>query len=136
MNPCVEYQGFIASNGYGRRWSALHKKMSSAHRVAWEEANGPIPEGRCVLHTCDNRRCINLDHLYLGSMSDNSQDMVRRKRRRWDGEHGPRHKLTTEQVETIRCDARSYRTIGAEYGVHHSTIYAIKKGRSWSAAST
>lgn len=60
-----------------------------AHRLAWEEAFGPIPAGMCVLHTCDNRACVNIDHLFLGTYQDNALDMVAK------GRHGkPESKKT------------------------------------------
>jgi len=133
LGRCIEFEGFIAENGYGRCWSRLHQKMSSAHRVAWEEANGPIPGGKVIMHSCDNRRCVNLDHLVLGTQAQNIQDMVAKKRRRFDGEHSPRHKLTQSEVDDIRHDTRSRRAIAADHDVHHSTITAIKLGRTWNA---
>jgi hypothetical protein len=135
MTDCIIFQGFVADNGYGRRWSRSTKKMSSAHRVAWEEAHGPIPPGRVIMHSCDVRTCVNLNHLYLGTQQENIQDMVAKRRRRFDREHNPRHKLTEAQVEEIRSDHRTLRSIAADYDVHHSTINAIKRGRTWQAAS-
>jgi hypothetical protein len=59
------------------------------HRLAWEMANGPIPAGMCVLHACDNRACINVEHLFLGTYQDNALDMVAK------GRHGkPESKKT------------------------------------------
>ena len=74
--------------GYGRvHWGG---KMYSAHRVAWKFAHGAIPDGKFVLHRCDNRGCVNPDHLFLGTAKDNARDMVAkgrgaRPRRRRDG---------------------------------------------------
>jgi HNH endonuclease len=66
--------------GGGRRtYGAL---MITAHRLAWEMANGPIPEGMLVLHKCDNPRCCNPDHLCLGTQLDNMADMSRKGRAR------------------------------------------------------
>lgn len=69
---CIEWTGSKTNNGYGR---VQRRKRSSSplliHRLTWEEANGPIPEGMVVMHTCDNRCCYNIEHLRLGSQGDN-----------------------------------------------------------------
>lgn len=71
---CWEWQGYRLPRGYG------HFASSSAHRRSWELTNGPIPEGRWVLHHCDNPPCVRPDHLYAGTASDNAQDRERRGR--------------------------------------------------------
>jgi hypothetical protein len=70
--PCIEWTGARDRYGYGmRRWNG---RTTRAHRVAWEQANGPIPAGLSVLHRCDNPPCINVDHLYAGTHQDNMRD--------------------------------------------------------------
>lgn len=76
-NGCLEFQG-ARTNGYG--YIAVNSFPARAHRVAWELANGPIPAGLQVCHTCDNPPCCNVDHLFLGRPQDNSADMVRKGR--------------------------------------------------------
>lgn len=61
-----------------------------AHRAAWDEQVGEIPQGAFVLHKCDNRLCVRVEHLYIGDASDNMRDMVDRGRQRYDGEHNGR----------------------------------------------
>jgi hypothetical protein len=51
-----------------------------SHRVSWVEANGPIPDGLCVLHRCDNRACVRPEHLFLGTHLDNIRDMMAKGR--------------------------------------------------------
>lgn len=76
---CWEWTGYVYPSGYGDFW---HSDMGSvrAHRFAWQLEKGPIPEGLSVLHRCDNRRCVRVAHLFLGTALDNSLDMVRKGR--------------------------------------------------------
>lgn len=76
--PCVEWQGARTASGYGNRFR--HGRYVGAHRIAWEETFGPIPEGLCVLHRCDNRPCINPEHLFLGTKGDNIRDAIAKGR--------------------------------------------------------
>lgn len=71
--PCIEFEGYRDRQGYGyRRWRG---RVMGAHRAAWIEENGPIPKGMCVCHACDNPPCINVEHLWLGTVADNNADM-------------------------------------------------------------
>ena len=102
-----------------------------AHRYSYELAYGPIPDGLCCCHRCDNPQCINPEHLFLGTRSDNLQDAVR-KGRMAHGETQGNSKLTEVDVRAIREDKVSTGSIlGEKYGVHPNTIYAIKKGLTW-----
>jgi DNA invertase Pin-like site-specific DNA recombinase len=76
-----------------------------------------------VLHSCDNRRCVNPAHLFLGTQVDNMRDMAAKGR--------TPTKLTKEQVLTIREDARPQRVVAAEYGITQSTVWRIKHARTW-----
>lgn len=61
MSGCTLWLGALISSGYG--FIKMSDGTKLAHRVAWEEENGPIPEGLVIHHTCENRQCINPDHL-------------------------------------------------------------------------
>ena len=74
MSDCIEWTGARSSNGYGR-----HGKRY-AHRMAWEQAHGPIPDGLVVRHSCDNPPCVNVEHLLLGTQADNVEDARARRR--------------------------------------------------------
>jgi hypothetical protein len=104
--------------------------MLRTHRVAWEEANGPIPDGKCVLHSCDNPPCCNPEHLFLGSDIDNVVDRDAKGRTARAEKNGSA-KLTRERVEAIRADGRLHREIAADYGVDRSTVSQIKRGKIW-----
>ena len=70
--PCLEWQGYSDRDGYGTFESGY--KTVRAHRVAWELAHGPIPDGLHVLHKCDNPPCVQDEHLFLGTEADNAAD--------------------------------------------------------------
>ena len=72
MSACIEWTGSRNPKGYGQK--KVGGKTIFAHRWAWEQANGPIPDGLHVLHTCDNPPCVNVDHLFLGTNADNVKD--------------------------------------------------------------
>lgn len=128
---CLVWTGHTDRKGYGR--TSVDRVFWSTHRLAFFFATGETPP--VVRHTCDNPPCFELSHLLGGTVADNSADMVARGRCR--PPKGERHglaKLTTEQARAIRCDERSLRTIGSEYGVDKSTVWAIKKGITWTDA--
>lgn len=98
---CWEWQA-STSRGYGQFW--LTGRQLKAHRVAWELINGPIPDGLHVCHTCDNRLCCNVDHMFLGTAAENNLDKaIKNRASRQLGEAHPGSKLTDEHVHMIRA---------------------------------
>lgn len=85
--PCKEWEGRIDKWGYGRLY--FRKRDFLAHRWAWIQANGDIPDGFMVLHLCDNSRCYEASHLYLGTQEDNMRDLVARNRAKFRVTHCP-----------------------------------------------
>ena len=76
---CVEWTGYVQPNGYVKLHAGGFKW---GHRVAWEAVNGPIPDGLQVCHRCDNPKCLNVEHLFLGTQKDNMQDAKAKGRTR------------------------------------------------------
>lgn len=133
-NGCIEWTGSIDSDGYGS--ILVDGKLIGAHRAAWEVANGTIPNGMCVLHHCDNPPCINSEHLFLGTQTDNVADMVRKKRiPSRQGELNNGAKLTEDIVKRIRADVRPSKQIAADYGLHRNAVWLIKSRRTWNHIS-
>jgi HNH endonuclease len=123
MSECIEWTKNRTREGYGRR--RVNGRLQMVHRLVWVEANGPIPDGLLVMHTCDNPPCYNLEHLKLGTQSQNMQDSAV-KRRHWgsrkthcDNGHEFTEENTLVQGTRRRCracandQARRYRRVDA-----------------------
>lgn len=118
--------------GYGRFW--WKGSLRSAHRMAYEATQGPIPEGLEACHKCDVRSCIEPSHLFAGTRQDNMNDMVRKGRGvAWRGEENGNRKLTADQVARIIADPRSQTAIAADYGIIQAHVSRIKRGVSWAS---
>lgn len=136
---CLEWQGSRTAQGYGRITvgSKLNgtRKLIAAHRASWQEFRGPIPEGLCVLHRCDNPSCCNPAHLFLGTNLDNVNDRTAKGRNvNLRGEDHGRAKLRPADVLVIRkllADGETNRGIASKCGVSHATIARIRQNRSW-----
>ena len=115
---CWEWQGTISRDGYGRIIDKA--KQLRAHRVAWELENGPIPPGLMVLHGCDNRKCVNPDHLRLGTAQENMQDMTDRGRAR-------KTAFTPDQIRYIRYSDAKVANLAAAFNCTVTHIYNIRR---------
>ena len=124
---CWLWTGRLTKKGYGTIWGSggnLH-----AHRASFMLYKGEIPDGLHVLHTCDVRNCVNPDHLFLGTNLDNIKDKVL-KNRTYRGENHYRSKLTESILRDIRF-SKSVNALANRFGVHKSTISAVRSLRLW-----
>lgn len=132
-SKCWEFNGAKDSKGYGLL--RINKTMFKAHRVSYEEFVGTIPEELFVLHKCDNRKCVNPDHLFLGTHADNMLDMVIKGRSyRHIGSKHHQAKLTESDIHFIRqslLDGELCSEIAKLYSVSRTTISSIKRGKTW-----
>jgi hypothetical protein len=125
-NGCIEYRGYCDKKGYCR----FGHKRKLAHRVSYELSIGIIPDGLHVCHRCDNRCCINPNHLFLGTNEDNVRDCIS-KGRNAKGETITNSKLTEEHILKIRMDTRPDKVIAAEYGISQGHVSRIQMRRTW-----
>jgi hypothetical protein len=107
-----------------------------AHRFSWEFYNGPIPNDLQVLHTCDNTKCVNPEHLFLGTNYDNVQDKISKNRQTKGSKNGWLHVLTENDVEEmiIKIYNKEFSTINQianHYGIDRSVISHILNGEAW-----
>ena len=136
-DDCWEWQGSFNSNRYGRfmldgiRWLA--------HVLAYTLTKG-FPGDKKVCHTCDNTKCCNPAHLFLGTQQDNIADMIQKKRHHV-GEARYGAKLTELDVANIKVKAASgaygiLAQLAREYKVSHTTIWSIATGKKWARHET
>lgn len=124
----------------GMSHSRLVESGHLAHRAAWELANGPIKDGLFVLHKCDNPRCCNSGHLFLGTQSDNAKDMWAKGRAKpcsgKGGKRGPSSTRTMNGSDVLRIFSLfsagwTQRMIAEDIGVSDVAISFALRGRTY-----
>ncbi len=126
---CWLWTGGLSDKGYG----VHHKdgRKIGAHRYSYELHKGPLGKAH-ALHSCDNPKCVNPDHLRPGTHQDNMQDA--KERRRFNPRRGSasnKARLTERQVADILVSSESGAEIARQLGVSRSTIYAVRNGQNW-----
>lgn len=125
---CWCWTGGTYSNGYGT--FHFKGKQTGAHRVSWELTNGTIPKGFLILHKCDNRLCVNPNHLFLGSHKDNMQDCIK-KRRFVRGENHIHAAFSQDEVNFIRSSNLKQHELAKYFGVVQQTISRVIRGERY-----
>lgn len=129
-SKCILWTKAIDKHGYGR--VKRDGKWKRAHRVAWEETYGHIPEGIYVCHKCDVRSCIEPTHLFLGTHKDNMEDMYKKGRGlKAVGARNKKTKLTPIDILAIRESSLVNKELSIVYGVSASNISSIKSRQTW-----
>lgn len=144
---CWEWGAGRMPRGYGL--FRINGQNRLAHRVMYRLKKGGIPEGMMVCHTCDNPCCVNPEHHFLGTSSENQQDMKRKGRstlgeKHWTrfhpdrisfGERNGMAKITPDIVRRIReiysAGGRSQQSIGDEFGLSQTHVGRIVRGDRW-----
>lgn len=131
---CWLWTGAKYYNGYGvfRMEDGNH----TAHRCSWMLHRGSVAEGLDVCHTCDVRGCVNPDHLFLGTKSENMMDCSKKGRhahpnRVKRGADNGRAKLTVDDVLAIRASTERQVDLAARYGITQTNVSAIKTRKAW-----
>lgn len=125
---CWEWTGTKISDGYGH--VSYKGKLLLAHRLAYTAYVGDIPEGKLVLHKCDNPACFYPKHLEVGTQFDNMRDMMR-KGRGTHGERSAKAKLTEKDVLEILDSNESNYKLAYKYDVGVTCVGDIRRGRTW-----
>ena len=125
-NDCWEWQAALDGKGYGQL--RYHYKQYIASRIAWEVYRGEIPKDRLVLHKCDNRKCVNPNHLYIGTHSDNMSDKVTRNRDPYAGRPITHSKKFVEAIRSLYKDGHSQMAISRSLGISQSFISQVVRG--------
>lgn len=137
---CWNWKASLMNSGYGQFLYTREGKTKniSAHRMAFQLFKGEIPSGMQVNHTCDNKRCVNPIHLYIGTQSENLYDAVNRGRHKSNnlfGNKNPKTKLNIEDVikirESYKSGTASQGALAKKYGVSQANISSIVLRETW-----
>lgn len=136
LGPCWIWTAKIEKkSGYGR-FKVGHAGQVMAHRLSVQFSGRSIPDGMLVCHSCDNRRCVNPGHLFVGSHSDNTRDSIRKGR--WPTKNWFKCKITDAQVielTNLRSNGWTTKALSEKYKISQTQVKDISNGRSRGAVT-
>jgi hypothetical protein len=134
VTGCWNWQLAKDRRGYGRR-RFNGRSGRPAHRAAYEIANGPIPDGMCVCHRCDNPSCVNPDHLFIGTYADNNHDRDRKGHQvSLVGEASRAAVITSDQAREIRrrcAEGERQASVARDLGVSKTVVWGVVHRKTW-----
>jgi len=134
LTGCWNWTGSRKNKNWHGQWRNANNDIELAHRASWRMYVGEIEDSKCVCHKCDNPACVNPDHLFLGTQTENMNDMYKKGRGRQGVSKGEKHgmsKLTAEIVNDIRNSNLTGIELANKFSVSPTTICDILKRRSW-----
>lgn len=136
FSGCAVWFGAVTAGGYGR--SAVAQRVHGTtivHRAVFQEIHGHVPKEMYVCHDCDTPACVNPNHLFLGTPSDNAQDRkIKGRSSPRCGESNGRSALTAKQVAAMRgllAEGITQKDIANDFSISQSTVSHIKRGYTW-----
>jgi hypothetical protein len=140
VNTCWEWVGALNNRGYGLITSSHtgKRKLYLVHRISYMVYYGPIPDGMLVCHKCDNRKCFNPKHFFLGTHADNMRDCANKGRVKFVIKHGEDNPRALFSEATVREIVMSYANedvtqaeLGKRYGTTKAVIQSVISRRNW-----
>lgn len=128
---CWLWTGSLTALSYGVFTGRIDGvNFDKAHRYSWALHNGPIPEGKHVLHRCDNRWCVNPEHLWIGTQAENVEDALK-KGRHVAGSRVGTSRFDDETIIAIRMADGPIADVARQFGCDYTHVMRIQRSDCW-----